>query len=309
VSAINEIVETAVGGKVATTVVEGQRRFAVLVRFPEKSRANVEVLSRILVPAPGGERVPLSLVADIRPVEAPAQISREHGARRVVVECNVRGRDVGSFVAEAQRMIEPIVSELPSGYYVRYGGQFENQERAMRRLSVVVPVSILLIFLLLFSAFRSVRNALLVLANLPFAVVGGVLIVYFLAIPLSVPATIGFIALFGVAVQDGTVLVSFFERLRREGLSVEEAVRRGCELRFPSVVVTSLTTVLGLLPMLVAVGAGSEIQAPLATVVVGGLTSALALVLLVLPALYCVVEGRATRVRGPHPEPDGRLEI
>lgn len=302
VADVNEIIETAVGGKVATTIVEGQMRFAAVVRFPEPYRRDVTSLKRILVPAPGGERVPLGQLAQIREVEAPAQISRENNLRRVVVECNVRGRDLGSFVAEVQEKTGPVVDGLPSGYFVDFGGQFENQQRAMRRLAIVVPISILLIFLMLFSAFGSIRSALLVIANLPFALVGGIVAIYLLRINLSVSAAIGFIAVFGMAVENGTVLVTFFNQLRRRGLSTMEAVRRGCDLRLRPLVMTALTTLLGLTPMIYATGSGSEIQRPLATVVLGGLASSMLLTLVVLPVLYSVVEGRE---KAPATAPEG----
>ena len=284
------MIETAVGGKVATTVVEGQKRFAAMVRFPERYRRDIESLDRLLVPAPDGQRVPLGQLAKIEEVEAPAQISRENSMRRVVVECNVRGRDTGSFVAEVQQKTQAIADSLGEGYRLDFGGQFENQQRAMRRLSIVVPISIGLIFLMLFSAFGTIRSSLVVLANLPFALVGGILAIYILKINLSVSATIGFIALFGIAVENGTVLVTFFNQLRAEGMSTLEAVKKGCELRFRPLLMTSLTTLLGLTPMIYATGSGSEIQRPLATVVMGGLASALFLTLVVLPALYCIVQ-------------------
>ena len=287
---INDMIETAVGGKVATTIVEGQKRFAAMVRFPERYRRDIESLGRLLVPAPDGQRVPLRQLAKIEEVEAPAQISRENSMRRVVVECNVRGRDTGSFVAEVQQKTQAIADSLGEGYRLDFGGQFENQQRAMRRLSIVVPISIGLIFLMLFSAFGAIRSSLVVLANLPFALVGGILAIYILKINLSVSATIGFIALFGIAVENGTVLVTFFNQLRGEGMSTLEAVKKGCELRFRPLLMTALTTLLGLTPMIYATGSGSEIQRPLATVVMGGLASALFLTLVVLPALYCIVE-------------------
>jgi cobalt-zinc-cadmium resistance protein CzcA len=292
VSDINEIIETAVGGKVATTVVDGQMRFAVLVRFPEEKRDGIPAIDRILVPSPEGPRVPLGQLAEIREVEAPAQISRENGMRRVVVECNIRGRDMGSFVGEVREAIGPIVQGLPSGYFVDFGGQFENQQRAMQRLAIVVPVSILLIFLMLFSAFDSARSALLVLLNLPFALVGGILAIFLANINLSVSSVVGFIALFGIAVENGTVLVAFFNQLRDQGMDAVEAVKRGCELRFRPLLMTALTTLLGLTPLLYASGSGSEIQRPLAVVVLGGLVSSMLLTLIVLPVLYSIVESR-----------------
>ncbi|MDI6775529.1 MAG: efflux RND transporter permease subunit [Verrucomicrobiota bacterium] len=294
---INALVETAVGGRVASTVVEQQKRFAVLVRFPVELRRDIPELERLLVPSPEGARIPLGELARIREVEAPAQVSRENGMRRVVVECNIRGRDMGSFVAEIQEAVQPIVTAMPDGYFADYGGQFENQQRAMRRLSIVVPASILLIFLMLFSAFNSMKSALLVLVNLPFALIGGILTLVLLKIPLSVSAAIGFIALFGTAVENGTLLVSFLDQLRREGLSPEDAVRRGCELRLRPLLMTALTTLLGLLPLVWATGSGSEIQRPLAAVVLGGLASAMLLTLIMLPALYYLVELR-TQAKG-----------
>jgi len=290
ISEINEIIETAVAGKAATTVVEEQMRFAVLVRFPAAHRRDITALGRILVPSPAGPRVPLGQLAEIREVEAPAQISRENGMRRVVVEGNIRGRDMGSFVAEVRERIAPIVEGLPPGYFVEYGGQFENQKRAMQRLSIVVPISILLIFLMLFSAFDSMKSALLVLLNLPFALVGGILAMFLMKINLSVSSAIGFIALFGIAVENGTVLVAFFNQLRQQGMHTTEAVTRGCDLRFRALLMTALTTLLGLAPLVYASGSGSEIQRPLATVVLGGLVSSMMLTLIVLPVLYSLVE-------------------
>ncbi len=292
VSDINEMIETAVGGKVATTVVDGQMRFAVLVRFPVEKRGDIPSIERILVPSPEGPRVPLGRLAEIREVEAPAQISRENGMRRVVVECNIRGRDMGSFVGEVREAIGPIVEGLPSGYFVEFGGQFENQQRAMQRLAIVVPVSILLIFLMLFSAFDSARSAVLVLLNLPFALVGGILAIFLANVNLSVSSVVGFIALFGIAVENGTVLVAFFNQLRDQGMDAVDAVKRGCELRFRPLLMTGLTTLLGLTPLLFAGGSGSEIQRPLAAVVLGGLVSSMLLTLIVLPVLYSIVESR-----------------
>jgi cobalt-zinc-cadmium resistance protein CzcA len=292
---VNEIIETAVGGKVATTIIEGQMRFAAVVRFPEEYRRDIEALRRILVPAPAGEFVPLGELAEIVEVEAPGQISRENNGRRIVVECNIRGRDLGGFVAEVNQEVQPIANGLPPGYFLNFGGQFENQQRAMKRLSVVVPVSIALIFLMLFSAFGSIRSALIVLANLPFALVGGVLAIYLFKINLSVSAAIGFIALFGIAVENGTVLVTFFDQLRRQGMSTVEAVKEGCSLRFRALMMTALTTLLGLTPIVFATGSGSEIQRPLATVVLGGLASSMVLTLVVLPAIYVLLNDREAK--------------
>jgi len=293
---INSLIETAVGGQVATTVIEGQMRFAMLVRFPEKDRGDIAAIGRLLVPAPGGSLVPLGQLAKIDETEGPAQISREKGMRRVVVECNIRGRDMGSFVKEVQRRLNPLAKTLPTGYFLEYGGQFENQQRAMQRLGIVVPVSIVLIFIMLFSGLGSVRSALMVFANLPFALVGGILAMVLLKINLSVSAAIGFIALFGTAVGNGVVLVAFFNQLRQEGLTTAEAVRKGCDLRFRPLLMTALAMLLGLVPMLFATGSGSEIQRPLAAVVLGGLVSSMFLTLLVLPAIYHIVESRRERI-------------
>ena len=297
VADINEVIETAVGGQVATTMVEGQRRVDVTVRYPEEARDDPDALRRILLSTPDGDTVPLGQVANVERVEGPAEISRENGVRRVTVECNIRGRDLGSYVAEAQRKLADLEADLPDGYWISYGGTFENQQRAMARLSVVVPVAILLIFLLLLSAFGSARSATLVISNLPFALVGGALALLVLGIPLSVSAAVGFIALFGTAVQNGTVLVTFFEQLRKEGRPIGEVVRRGCELRLRPLLMTATTTVLALTPMLFASGAGADIQRPLAVVVIGGLVSATALTLVVLPTLYYVVMKRVDQSR------------
>ena len=287
---INQIVETAIGGKAATTIIEGEMRFDAVVRFPEKYRKDIESIRRIPIHAPEGHTVQLSQIAEIVETEAPAQISRENGMRRIAVECNIRSRDAGSFVEEVREKIKPLISDLPSGYFVKLGGQFENQQRAMARLSIVVPFSISLIFLMLFITFGSLRNALLVIANLPFALIGGILVLYLSGTNLSVPAVVGFIALFGIAVGNGILLVSFFSQLREEGMDVMSAVFKGCELRLRPILMTTLATLLGLIPMLYSQGSGSEIQRPLALVVIGGLVSSLFLSLFVLPAIYCMIE-------------------
>ncbi|HJZ04370.1 MAG: hypothetical protein A2V51_05700 [Candidatus Dadabacteria bacterium RBG_19FT_COMBO_40_33] len=285
VSDIQEIVETAIGGKVATEVFEGQKRFGVFVRFPGYVRKDVNTVKNILVSAPDGARIPLEQLARVYLEEGPAQISRENGQRRIVIECNVAGRDIGGFVAEAQKKIAAQV-ELPPGYFITWGGQFENQQRAMARLYIVVPLVILLIFILLFSTFNSLKNALLIIMNIPFAVIGGILALFISGLYLSVSASVGFIALFGVAVLNGVVMVSYFNQLRREGTGLEEAILKGAELRLRPVLMTALVASLGLIPMFLATGPGSEIQKPLATVVIGGLISSTILTLIVLPTLY-----------------------
>jgi heavy metal efflux system protein len=295
---VNDTIETAIGGRIASTLIEGQRRFAITVRFPEERRQDLEEIGRLLVPGPDGARVPLAQLAKVRLVEAPAQVSRENGMRRVVVEANVRGRDLGGFVDDVRARIRGLEQELPPGYYLRLGGQFENQERAMKRLAIVVPVALALVFLLLYLALGSIGHAALVLLNLPFALVGGVVAVVAFRMPLSVSAAVAFVVLLGVAVQNGVVLVSFFQQLRERGLSVAETVAQGCKLRFRPLLMTALTSFIGHLPMLYATGSGADIQKPLAVVVMGGLVTSTLLTLFVLPTLYAVFAGRR-REAGP----------
>jgi len=286
---INLLVETAIGGKVATTVFEGQRRFAVQVRFPAERRADINVIEQLLVPSPLGYNVRLEELVTINEVEVPAQISREDSRRRLIIECNVRGRDIGSFVEESKRKLAAVQKNLPAGYRLVWGGQFENQQRAMARLKIVVPVALLLVFVMLFSSLSSIKSSILILTNLPFAVVGGIMTIYLLKINLSVAASIGFIALLGVAVENGLVLVSFIDQLRKRGKRVPEAVFEACRLRVRPLMMTTLTTLMGLLPMLYATGSGSEIQQPLVAVIFGGLISSLALTLIILPVLYVLL--------------------
>jgi cobalt-zinc-cadmium resistance protein CzcA len=292
IGVVNDTIETAVAGKKATTLIEEQRRFAVVVRFPEEARRDIPEIERLLVPAPGGERVPLAQIARFQIVEAPAQISRENGMRRVVVEANVRGRDLGGFVQEVQASVAPLAKDLPPGYFVEYGGQFENQQRAMRQLAIVVPIALLLIMVLLYLALGSIKSSLLVLLNLPFALVGGVIAVVAFRMPLSVSAAVAFIVLLGVAVQNGVVLVSFFRQLRERGESIADTVRKGCDLRFRPLLMTALTAFIGQAPILSAAGSGADIQKPLAVVVMGGLITSTLLTLIVLPVLYGWFEGR-----------------
>ncbi len=286
---INLLVETAVGGRVATTVFEGQRRFAVQVRFPAERRADIDVIEQLLVASGLGYNVPLEELATIQEVEVPAQISREDSRRRLIIECNVRGRDIGSFIEESRQKLSAVQSDLPAGYRLAWGGQFENQQRAMARLKVVVPVALLLVFVMLFGSLNSIKSSILILTNLPFAVVGGIMTIYLLKINLSVAASIGFIALLGVAVENGLVLVSFFNQLHKRGRNVYDAVFEACRLRVRPLIMTTLTTLMGLLPMLYATGSGSEIQQPLVAVIFGGLISSLALTLIILPVLYVLL--------------------
>ncbi len=287
---INDTIESAIAGTRATTLIEGEKRFAVVVRFEEKSRRDEEAIKRLWIVAPGGERVPLDQLASFTRIESPAQISRENGMRRVVVETNVRGRDLGGFVKDIQQKLAPLARELPPGYFIEYGGQFENQQRAMRQLSIVVPIALILIFILLFAALGSVRHSLLVLANLPFALVGGVLAVAAFGINLSVSSAVAFIVLLGIAVQNGVVLVAFFRQLSASGLGLSDTVRTGCDIRFRPLMMTALTSFIGHLPMLYATGSGADIQKPLAVVVMGGIITSQLLTLLVLPAMYVLME-------------------
>ncbi len=293
VADINEAIEIGIAGKVATTLLEDERRFKVVVRLPERNRGKIAAIDRLLIPAPGGARIQLGELAKIKLVEAPAQVSRENGIRRVVVEANIRGRDLGGFVAEAQEKIAAIERALPPGYFITFGGQFENQQRAMRQLSIVVPVALLLIVVLLYLAIGTVRHSLLVLLNLPFALVGGVIAAVAFGMDLSVSAAVAFVVLLGIAVQNGVVLVTFIRQLQREGLAVGEAVVRGCELRFRPLLMTALTSFVGHIPMIYALGPGSDIQRPLAVIVNGGLITSSLLTLFVLPAIYGRFSGSA----------------
>ncbi len=292
VTDVRDLVETAIGGKVATEILDGPRRFEVLVRFPDAVRDDPEKLGDLVLTAPGGERVALAQVATIRGVEAPEAISHENGARRLVVQSNVRGRDVGGFVADARRAVAAKL-ELPAGYYLTWGGQFENQERATRRLLVVVPLSVGIIFLLLFLTFRNVRQSLLVILNVPFALVGGIAALWVRNLNLNLSASVGFIALFGVAVLNGVVMISAINALREaRGRPLRGAVLEGAATRLKPVMMTALVAALGFVPMALSHGAGAEVQRPLATVVIGGITTSTLLTLIVLPTLYELIESR-----------------
>ncbi len=285
VADVQGVIESAIGGKDVTTLYEGERRFSVVVRFPTEVRNSAEAIGATLLPTPGGALVPLSSVAKIRLVDGPAQISRESGKRRVVIGANVEGRDLGGFVAEAQQRLDAEV-KLPEGYYFKFGGQFENMERAMDTLSVIVPLTIAAIFFLLFLLFNSVKLAGLIILVLPFASIGGLIGLFVTGEYLSVPASVGFIALWGIAVLNGVVLVTCIRRLREDGMDVAAAVREGCVQRFRPVMMTATVALLGLVPFLFATGPGSEVQRPLAIVVIGGLISSTLLTLVVLPTLY-----------------------
>ncbi len=282
---VQKTLESAIGGHDAGEIFEGIRRFDILVRYPADARSTPEQIGELLIPGPLGERIPLADLATITSVVGPRQITREKSQRFITIQCNVHDRDIGSFVAEAQDAIERD-ADLPPGYSVTWGGQYKLQQQANARLKVVVPVTLLLIFIMLYASFSSLKNSLLILLNIPLALVGGVVALWISGQNLSVPASVGFIALFGIALENGMVLVTYMNQLVREGVSVSEASVRGACLRVRPVLMTAATTALGLIPLLLARGTGSEVQRPLATVVIGGLVTSTVLTLLVLPALY-----------------------
>jgi len=289
-----------IGGAEATTVLEGQRRFALAVRFPGDARRDPSAIASLLVSAPGGERVPVGQLARIEEVQGPADISHENGSRLVIIEGNVRGRDMGSFVRDVEALFSSGRIALPAGYRVAFGGQFENLERGTQRLMLVVPLSLLLIFLLLFTTFNSLRQAALVFTGIPLATVGGVFALLLRGMPFSISAGVGFIALFGIAVLNGVVMVSYMNELRQQGRDLDTSVREGGMTRLRPVLMTALVASLGFIPMAISSGAGVEAQRPLATVVIGGLVTSTLLTLLVLPLLYRIFERKAAE-RADHP--------
>ncbi len=274
-----------VEGLPAGEVVEGTARVPVILRYPQSDGDPLQTFAAALISLPDGGQVPLTSLVDLERVEGPVSVKREQGQRFVVVVANVRDRDLVGYVEEAQQRIAESL-DIPPGVTIAWGGEFENQQRAAQRLMLVVPVAVLLIFLLLFSTFRSVSQAALVLANVPLALIGGVLALAISGQYLSVPASVGFIALMGIAVLNGVVLVSYFNQLRDRGLSINEVVRQGAERRLRPVLMTASIAALGLVPLLFVTGPGSEIQKPLAVVVIGGLVTSTALTLFVLPVLY-----------------------
>jgi cobalt-zinc-cadmium resistance protein CzcA len=311
---VQQVVRTAIGGSVGGQLFEGDRRFDIVVRLPEALRTDLAAIERLPLPLPehvgevapprpshraalpANAFVPLGAVAKLSLGVGPNQVSRENGKRRVVVTANVRGRDIGSFVAEAEQRIRSDVT-IPTGYWTTWGGQFEQLESATRRLQVVVPLALLLIFGILTGVFGSTRYALLVFSGVPLAWTGGVFSLVARDIPLSISAGVGFIALSGVAVLNGVVMVSFINELRQEGREVLEAVREGALTRLRPVLMTALVASLGFVPMAISTGAGAEVQRPLATVVIGGILSSTALTLVVLPVLYALIEPWAERRR------------
>jgi len=291
ISEVQKVIEIAVAGKEASQLYEENRSFPITVRLPEEKRNSLEAIKNLMITTKTGINVPIEYLAEVKLIEGPVQISRQDGVRRIGIEMNITGRDIGGFVAEAKQKIRDQV-KLPAGYYLTWGGQFENQQRAMNKLMIIGPATVGLIMLLLYLSFSSVRLALLVISNLPFALIGGVFALTLSGQYLSVPATVGFIVLFGVAVLNGLVLVSRISQLRKEGLALQEAIRTGSLDRLRPVLMTASIAIFSLLPMLLAGGAGSEIQKPLATVVVGGLLTSTLLTLLIIPSVYSWFEKR-----------------
>lgn len=299
---VQEIVSTALAGREVSEVVEGTRRFGLLVRFPTQYRDTQEDIESILVDTPGGGKVPLKQLAEITNQSGTVMINREDGQRRTAVLANVRGRDLGTFVEEVQGRVNKEI-QLPRGYRIVWGGQFENQQRAMTRLTLVVPVVLLLIFILLFASFNSLRNAGLIMLNVPFAIIGGVFALFISHQPISVPAIIGFIALFGVAVQNGVIMVSYIMQLEKNGMDVVEATLEGVKVRLRPVLMTALVAMVGFLPLIFSHGTGAEVQRPLATVVLGGLFTSTILTLIVLPTLYTLINAKKPHTPLPYFHP------
>ena len=285
VNRILELVELAIGGKNVDYIYLNIRRFGIHIRYKEPYRSDPETIKSLLIQAQNGTLIPLEQVAEVKMVIGPIQINRENNQRRWVIQGNIRGRDMGSVVADIKKIIDDRIS-LPSGYYIEYGGQFENQQRAMTRLSIIVPIVIALVFFMLGLTFGSIHHALLIIINIPLALIGGVFGLFITGEYLSVPAAVGFIALFGIAVQNGVVLVSYINELSLKGKPLQESVIEGALLRLRPVLMTALTTVLGLFPLLLSQGIGAEVQRPLAVVVVFGLLTSTLLTLFMIPALY-----------------------
>ncbi len=288
---VNQMVEMAIGGRVVTEIIEESHPVAVLLRYPEEKRNSIETITAMLIETPSHAKIPLGEIAEIKEVDGPVQITRESAKRQVVVQSNVEGRDVVGFVDEVRKTISKEVL-LPQGYYITFGGQFENQQRAATRLSLVIPIAIGLIFIMLFMTFGSLRQAGLIILNIPFALIGGIISLYLSGLYLSVPASVGFITLFGVAVLNGVVMVTLFNQLRAAGHSVSQAVEEGAMRRLRPVLMTAMIASFGLLPLLISTGPGSEVQRPLAVVVIGGLFTSTLLTLVLLPTLYAWMEGR-----------------
>jgi cobalt-zinc-cadmium resistance protein CzcA len=291
---VNNVIATGLAGKKVGTMIEGDRRFDVVVRMPEELRRKIDDFRLLPVHAQGGGLITLGQVADLKMVEQVNSINRESGQRRLAILVNLRGRDTESFVKEAQQKIQQAV-KLPERYYVEFGGQFKNLQEARARLMMVVPAALLLIFILVFMAFGSFRQALLIYSGIPLAVTGGVFAMALRGLPFSISAGVGFIALSGVAVLNGLVMISYFNSLREEGRELQDAVVEGSLTRLRPVLMTALVASLGFVPMATATGAGAEVQRPLATVVIGGILSSTFLTLVLLPTLYEWIERKPNR--------------
>jgi len=286
---VQRFVEVGIGGQTVSEVFEGQRRFDIVVRLPEDIRDTFEKIMEIPVLLPTGGFIPLKRVAHIQPQEGPREIARENGWRRVIVGINIKDIDIGTYVANMQAAIDNEI-DMPGGYFLEFGGAFENQQRAMNHLMIVVPLALIIILGLLYLMFGQIRFANLIFANLPFALSGGIFLLFFRGFYLSVSASIGFVALFGVAVLNGIVLVAHLNELREKGVELRTAVVQGSADRLRPVLMTALVASLGFIPMAFNTGPGSEVQRPLATVVIGGLFTATMLTLFVLPTLYHWIE-------------------
>jgi cobalt-zinc-cadmium resistance protein CzcA len=285
VADVRGAVQAAIGGTVSTEIIEGRKRFPVVVRLAAAYRGTPDAIGQLMMTTPSGGRVLLSQVAQVQVVEGPELINHENGERMVIVQSNVRGRDLGGFAADVQRAVATSVP-LPDGYFVTYGGQFENQQRAMMRLAVIVPLVLALILALLYASFGNGRQALLVMLNVPFALVGGIGALWLRGLNLNLSASVGFIAVFGIAVLNGIVLIAYLNQLRDHGKPLHEAVREGSEIRLRPVLMTALVASFGFIPMALSTSPGSEVQRPLASVVIGGLMTSTVLTLIVLPLLY-----------------------
>jgi cobalt-zinc-cadmium resistance protein CzcA len=285
------LVRTGIGSEPVSTLVDGVKRFDITVRLQDESKSSVQSIQRIPIQTANGTIIPLSRVAKVTVAEGYSFVRREQLQRYAIIQMDVRGRDVDGFVQDANRLIKSQL-DLPPGYWIEWGGAFENQQRALARLSIIVPLTIFFIFVLLYTAFNSIKYAMLIIANVPFATIGGLLALFLTGQYISVPSAIGFIAVFGVAMLNGIVLVSFINEMRDRGMSVNEAVRRGSEMRLRPVLMTASVAILGLVPMLISSGVGVEIQRPLASVVVGGLITSTLLTLILLPVIYEWMETR-----------------
>jgi cobalt-zinc-cadmium resistance protein CzcA len=300
VAAVRDAIDMAMGSQKAAELIDGFRRIDIVVRTPEAYRVDAAAIGRLTIRAPGGELLPLTAVADVQSTTGPELIGHEDAQRRALVLSNVRGRDLGSFVQEVRARIAREVT-LPSGVFLEWGGQYENQQRAMSRLTLVVPAALVLIFGLLYLSFRSVPQAVLVLSNVPFALVGGIAALWLRGLNLSLSASIGFIALFGIAVLNGVVMVEHLNHMRHSDDPADDTVlarvNRGAADRLRPVLMTALVASLGFIPMALGTSPGSEVQRPLASVVIGGLVTSTVLTLFVLPVLYAWLEARAPRRR------------